>query len=62
MWTAITREASPERADRELPFVDRTSRDIARAQRQDEAYCHALEAPGCAATCCSIVFRTAGAP
>ncbi|QIL20802.1 dimethylargininase [Thermomonas sp. HDW16] len=47
MWTAITRDVSPALADCELSFVDRTPINVARAQAQHEAYCHALESLGC---------------
>lgn len=47
MWTAITRGVSPALADCELSFVERTPIDVARAQAQHDAYCHALQSLGC---------------
>ena len=47
MWTAITREVSPDLAACELSFVARAGIDLARARAQHAAYCRALEALGC---------------
>jgi len=47
MWSAITRAVSPALASCELSFVDRSPIDVARARRQHDGYCRALEAAGC---------------
>jgi dimethylargininase len=47
MWIALTRDVSRTLADCELSYVDREPIDIERAQRQHDAYRHALESCGC---------------
>lgn len=47
MWTAITRDVSPDLAACELSFVPRAAIDLARARAQHAAYCRELEALGC---------------
>jgi len=47
MWTAITREVSPDLAACEVSFVPRVVIDLTRAREQHAAYCRALESLGC---------------